>query len=331
MMATRTFPEDTPVRPKRGPVSVLRDCLPAPVDPRHRLRGHRAERSPPRPARTAWHPRTARGDDARWWPPGAAWSSAATSTGGSSAFDDETGEVRLGDQPRLGGHRLPDQLRGRRPAVHRGRHRLLGNLGDVHRTWPRSCVPAAATTCSCSRFRDRFRRVKRNGQWLVDQTFRLILALGMAAFLPVALYHLDPVSGQRARSSTRRQEGVFILFTLRSPAGWRRWAAYVASRPQPRLDGLVLRAAARCAALGRRGDRSAHRGARHLDVPQSRPEHHRHRRHQTRAHADNELVRTATSVTRSTSPPPLAFAANALTTANWFIALTGFACPRPSW
>ena len=42
----------------------------------------------------------------------------------------------LGDQPRLGGHRLPDQLRGRRPAVHRGRHRLFGNVGDLHRAGP---------------------------------------------------------------------------------------------------------------------------------------------------------------------------------------------------
>ena len=50
-----------------------------------------------------------------------------------------------------------------------------------------------------------------------DQTFRLILALGMAAFLPVALYHRirSQASGEKL---DRRQEGPFILFTLR-PCG----------------------------------------------------------------------------------------------------------------
>ena len=50
-----------------------------------------------------------------------------------------------------------------------------------------------------------------------DQTFRLILTLGMAAFLPVALYHRirSQASGEKL---DRRQEGPFILFTLR-PCG----------------------------------------------------------------------------------------------------------------
>ena len=50
-----------------------------------------------------------------------------------------------------------------------------------------------------------------------DQTFRLILALGMAAFLPVALYHRvrSQASGE---TLDRRQEGLFILLTLR-PCG----------------------------------------------------------------------------------------------------------------
>ena len=47
-----------------------------------------------------------------------------------------------------------------------------------------------------------------------DQTFRLILALGMAAFVPVALYHR--VRSQATREKLdRRQEGLFILLTLR--------------------------------------------------------------------------------------------------------------------
>lgn len=46
-----------------------------------------------------------------------------------------------------------------------------------------------------------------------DQTFRLILALGMAAFLPVALYHRirSQAGGEKL---DRRQEGLFILVTL---------------------------------------------------------------------------------------------------------------------
>ena len=47
-----------------------------------------------------------------------------------------------------------------------------------------------------------------------DQTFRLILAFGMAAFLPVALYHRirSQAGGEKL---DRRQEGLFILVTLR--------------------------------------------------------------------------------------------------------------------
>ena len=50
-----------------------------------------------------------------------------------------------------------------------------------------------------------------------DQTFGLTLALGMAAFLPVALYHRirSQASGEKL---DRRQEGLFILLTLR-PCG----------------------------------------------------------------------------------------------------------------
>ena len=47
-----------------------------------------------------------------------------------------------------------------------------------------------------------------------DQTFRLILVVGMAAFLPVALYHRirSQAGGEKL---DRRQEGLFILVTLR--------------------------------------------------------------------------------------------------------------------
>ena len=47
-----------------------------------------------------------------------------------------------------------------------------------------------------------------------DQTFRLILILELAAELPVGIYHRvrSQASGEKL---DRRQEGVFILLTLR--------------------------------------------------------------------------------------------------------------------
>ena len=50
-----------------------------------------------------------------------------------------------------------------------------------------------------------------------DQTFRIILALGMAAILPVGLYHRIR-SHATHETLDRRQEGLAILLTLR-PAG----------------------------------------------------------------------------------------------------------------
>ena len=47
-----------------------------------------------------------------------------------------------------------------------------------------------------------------------DQTFRIILALGLAAVLPVGIYHR--VRSQATHETLdRRQEGLFILLTLR--------------------------------------------------------------------------------------------------------------------
>ena len=64
-----------------------------------------------------------------------------------------------------------------------------------------------------------------------DETFRLILALGMAVFLPVALYHRirSQASGEKL---DRRQEGLFILFTLR-PCGLAAMGGLAAFCPQP--------------------------------------------------------------------------------------------------
>ena len=48
------------------------------------------------------------------------------------AFDQVDGRSPLGDQPRLGGHRLPDHLRRRRTTVRRGQHRLGGHVVALH-------------------------------------------------------------------------------------------------------------------------------------------------------------------------------------------------------
>ena len=155
-----------------------------------------------------------------------------------------------------------------------------------------------------------------------DQTFRLILAVGMAAFLPVALYHRirSQAGGEKL---DRRQEGLFILLTLR-PCGlaamggvvafvldpsWMAWA----SAPLPaalRWAGLAI--GLPTVALGIWTFRSLGRNI--TDTVVTRREHalitsgpYRHVRH--------PFYVTAA----------LAFAANALATANWFIASTGLA------
>ena len=134
MMATRTFREDTPVgrNEARSPFYAIayRHQLTPGTEFAGTVRAISAETG-----RTAWLHEQRAG------------TMSLVATGGGlvfggdvngrfRAFDDETGEVLWGDQPRLGGHRLPDQLRGRRPAVHRGRHRLFGNVGDLHRAGP---------------------------------------------------------------------------------------------------------------------------------------------------------------------------------------------------
>ena len=47
-----------------------------------------------------------------------------------------------------------------------------------------------------------------------DQTFRIILALGMAAVLPFGIYHRVRAQATHEKLD-RRQEGLFILLTLR--------------------------------------------------------------------------------------------------------------------
>ena len=155
-----------------------------------------------------------------------------------------------------------------------------------------------------------------------DQTFRLILALGMAAFLPVALYHRirSQASGEKL---DRRQEGPFILFTLR-PCGLAAMGGLVAFVLDPAWmswASLPLPAALRWAgvgvglptvALGVWTFRSLGRNI--TDTVVTR------REHMLVTNGPYRYVRHPFYVTTA-----LAFAANALAAANWFIALTGFA------
>ena len=153
-----------------------------------------------------------------------------------------------------------------------------------------------------------------------DQTFRLILAVGMAAFLPVALYHRVR-SQQSGESLDRRQEGLFILLTLRplglatmgglvafvlNPA-WMAWA----SAPLPtalRWAGVAI--GLPTVALGIWTFRSLGRNI--TDTVVTR------REHTLVTRGPYRFVRHPFYATTA-----LALVANALTTANWFIALAG--------
>jgi protein-S-isoprenylcysteine O-methyltransferase Ste14 len=59
-----------------------------------------------------------------------------------------------------------------------------------------------------------------------DQTFRIVLLVGMLIFMPIGIYHR--VRSQASREKLdRRQEGLFILFTLR-PLGLAMMAGLIA-------------------------------------------------------------------------------------------------------
>lgn len=155
-----------------------------------------------------------------------------------------------------------------------------------------------------------------------DQTFRLILAVAMAVFVPVALYHRirSQASGE---TLDRRQEGLFILLTLR-PCGlaamgglvafvlnpaWMAWAAM----PLPaalRWSGVAI--GLPTLALAVWTFRSLGRNI--TDTVVTR------REHTLVTSGPYRFVRHPLYVTTA-----LAFVANAFTTANWSIALTGFA------
>ena len=155
-----------------------------------------------------------------------------------------------------------------------------------------------------------------------DQTFRLILAIGMAAFLPVAFYHRIQ-SQATGETLDRRQEGLFILLTLR-PCGlaamgglvtfvlnpaWMSWASLPLSTTL-RWAGVAVGLPA--VALGIWTFRSLGRNI--TDTVVTR------RKHTLVTSGPYRYIRHPFYVTSA-----LALVANALTSANWFIALTGFA------
>ena len=155
-----------------------------------------------------------------------------------------------------------------------------------------------------------------------DQTFRLILALGMAAYLPVALYHRvrSQASGE---TLDRRQEGLFILLTLR-PCGLAAMGGLVAFVLNPAWmswASLPLPTAMRWAGVAvglptvAFGIWTFHSLGRNItDTVVTR------RGHTLVTSGPYRYIRHPFYVTSA-----LALAANALTAANWFIALTGFA------
>ena len=156
-----------------------------------------------------------------------------------------------------------------------------------------------------------------------DETFRLILALGMAAFLPVALYHRTSGRRPAARSSTvvRRDRS---SSSRCAPAGWRRWAAsWPSSSTRPGCRGPPCRCPPRCAgpawgSVCPRWHSASGRSAASAGTSPSTVV--TRREHMLVTNGPYRYVRHPFYVTTA-----LAFAANALAAANWFIALTGFA------
>ena len=153
-----------------------------------------------------------------------------------------------------------------------------------------------------------------------DQTFRLILALGMAAVLPFGIYHR--VRSQASREKLdRRQEGLFILLTLRpiGLAGMFGLLTFVASPARMAWSSVPLPAWQRWVGVGvgiAGGSlliwtlRTL--GTNITDTVVTR------RHHTLVTTGPYQFVRHPFYVASA-----LAFTANALATANWFIALMG--------
>jgi protein-S-isoprenylcysteine O-methyltransferase Ste14 len=153
-----------------------------------------------------------------------------------------------------------------------------------------------------------------------DQTFRLILMLGMVAVLPVGLYHRLRSQASREKLD-RRQEGLFILLTLRpiGLAGMGGLLTFVASPARMAWSSVPLPVWLRWAgvAIGIVGGalliwtfRSL--GTNITDTVVTR------RQHTLVTTGPYRFVRHPFYVASA-----LAFTANALAIANWFLALMG--------
>ena len=153
-----------------------------------------------------------------------------------------------------------------------------------------------------------------------DQTFRLILALGMAAVLPVGIYHRvrSQASGEKL---DRRQEGLFILLTLRpiGLAGMCGLLTFLASPARMAWSAVPLPVWLRWAGVGigitggaLLGWTMRSLGTNITDTVVTR------RQHTLVTTGPYQFVRHPFYVASA-----LAFTANALATANWFIALMG--------
>ena len=153
-----------------------------------------------------------------------------------------------------------------------------------------------------------------------DHTFRLILAFGLAVVLPVGVYHR--VRSQASREKLdRRQEGLFILFTLRPVglAGMIGLLTFVASPPRMAWSSVPLPLWLRWVGVGV-GIVAASvliwtlrsLGTNLTDTVVTR------QHHTLVTSGPYRFVRHPFYVASA-----LAIVANALATANWFIALTG--------
>ena len=153
-----------------------------------------------------------------------------------------------------------------------------------------------------------------------DQTFRLILALGMAAVLPVGIYHR--VRSQASREKLdRRQEGLFILLTLRpiGLAGMCGLLTFLASPARMAWSSVPLPVWLRWAGVGIGIAGGAllvwtmrSLGTNITDTVVTR------RQHTLVTTGPYHFVRHPFYAASA-----LAFTANTLATANWFIALMG--------
>ena len=162
----------------------------------------------------------------------------------------------------------------------------------------------------------------RKGTMADDETSRLILALGLAVSAPVAWYYRYR-AGASGEKLDHRQEGRFINLTMGPCAfgamaglaiflvhpAWMSWAS-VPLAAALRSVGVVIGLPA--VALGIWTFRSLGRNVTRTVVTR--------REHTLITSGPYRYVRHPLYVTYA-----LAFAANALITANWFIALTSFA------